>query len=121
MYIKEEFVIGFDCDDTLILHKSAEDGEETVSITDPYDGSVCSYVIHKPHVKLFKDRMARGCAILVWSQSGPQWAKAVVDALGLVPTAILGKPSMLVDDLPVEAWMGKRTYLDPKIRYGNHK
>jgi hypothetical protein len=119
--IPNEQVIGFDCDDTLILHREALPGEETVEIVDPYDNTVSSYVVHKPHVKLLKDRMARGCAILLWSQNGPKWAKAVADALKINPTLILGKPFMVVDDLPVEAWMGKRVYMSPDTPYGNRK
>lgn len=119
LFITNEQVIGFDCDDTLILHKTPEVGDEIVKIVDPYDGVELSYVVHKPHVKLFKDRMARGCAILVWSQNGPQWAKAVTDALGLKPTAILAKPFMVVDDLPINEWLNNRVYMDPHIPYGN--
>lgn len=120
-FISNEQVIGFDCDDTLILHRQPNLGEETVEIVDPYDGTTGVYVVHKPHVKLFKDRMERGCAILLWSQNGPRWAKAVADALKLTPTMILAKPFMIVDDLPVKKWIGKRLYLQPNIPYGNKK
>lgn len=118
-FIENEQLIGFDVDDTLILHRDPLEGEETVTFIDPYDSVERTYVIHKPHVKLMNDRMARGCAIIVWSQNGPKWAKAVVDALGLNPTLIAAKPFMIVDDLPVEAWMGPRIFLKPDIRYGN--
>ena len=119
MYIENEQVIGFDCDDTLILHRNPIEGEQTVDVIDPYDGITRTYVIHKPHVKLMKDRMARGCAILMWSQNGPKWAKAVAEALDLKPTLILAKPCMIVDDLPIQDWIGPRIYLKPNIRYGN--
>lgn len=119
MFIENEQVIGFDCDDTLILHRAALEGEETVEVLDPYDGVTRTFVVHKPHVKLMKDRMARGCAVLMWSQNGPQWAKAVADSLKLKPTLILAKPFMIVDDLPVQDWMGARVYMKPDIRYGN--
>lgn len=119
MLIENEQIITFDVDDTLILHRAPLEGEETVEIIDPYDGRVLSFVIHKPHIKLMGDRIARGCAIVVWSQNGPQWANAVVTALGLKPTLIMAKPFMIVDDLPVEAWIGKRVYLEPNLAYGN--
>lgn len=124
MYIfnENERVLPVDCDDTLILWRDPKDGEETVDIVCPYDGKVVTLVKHKPNIKLLKDRHARGCSIKVWSQSGPQWAKAVVDALHLEDYVYLveGKPFMIVDDLPASAWMPINTYLNPDIKYGSN-
>lgn len=120
-YCENEQVVGCDVDDTLVLWRKPQDGEETIDITDPYDGQTKTLVIHKPHIKLLRDRKARGCAIIVWSQSGPQWARAVVNALGLdeVKPFIFAKPFMIIDDLPAEAWLSNRVYLKPTIGYGN--
>lgn len=120
-YCDNEQVIGCDVDDTLILHRDAQDGEESIQIACPYDGIVRSYVIHKPHIKLLRDRKARGCEIIVWSQSGPQWAKTVVEALGLqdIEPFVFCKPFMIVDDLPASAWLSNRAYIEPSAGYGN--
>lgn len=119
-YIEEEQVLGCDVDDTLVLWRKPEFGEETVTITDPYDNRDVILVIHKPHVKLLKDRKARGCAILVWSQAGPQWARAVVNALGLqnLNPLVMAKPFAIVDDLPATAWLNERIYIKPDSNYG---
>lgn len=121
-YNDSEQNIGFDVDDTLILWRKPLEGEETIDIICPYDGRSSTFVIHKPHIKLLKDRKARGCSIKVWSQSGPKWAKAVVDALGLQDhvSHVEGKPFMIVDDLPASVWMPNNTYLKPDIGYGNN-
>lgn len=119
IYLENEQVIGFDCDDTLILHQPADKSDVIVDITDPYDQTVSRYVVHMPHYKLLKDRIARGCAIIVWSQSGPMWAKAVCEALKIEPTIVMGKPFMIVDDLPAEAWLNNRVYLKPDTTYGS--
>lgn len=120
--INNEQVLTIDCDDTLVLWKDPVDGEETVLVKDPYDGQLVRLVVHKPHVKLLKDRSARGCAIVVWSQSGSQWALAVVEALGVQDyvTLVISKPFAYVDDLPINEWLPKRTYLDPGIKYGSN-
>lgn len=118
LYIENEQIIGFDVDDTLILYKPIEDNDETVIVIDPYDGVERKFVVHRPHIKLMTDRQARGCQIIVWSQGGPQWAKAVVDALGIDGVIIMAKPFMIVDDLPATAWLSNRTYIDPKSKYG---
>lgn len=120
-YNPNEQNIGVDVDDTIVLWRKAEFGEQTVTVTCPYDGIPVVLVVHKPHVKLIKDRKARGCSIMVWSQSGPQWAKAVVDALGLqdVVDEVKGKPFMILDDLPPEVWLTNRVYLNPKSNYGS--
>lgn len=109
-----------DVDDTLVLWDKPQDGQETITIIDPYDGHPVTLVVHKPHVKLVKDRYARGCSVTVWSQSGPQWAKAVVDALGLQEhvTHVRAKPFAIVDDLPAEAWLNNRIYLKPQSKFG---
>lgn len=115
-----EQVIGCDVDDTLVLWRPRVGTERVVDIVDPYDGHTVTLVVHEPHVKLISDRKQRGCSIMVWSQSGPQWAKAVVDALGLqdVVDEVKAKPFMIVDDLPAEAWLNNRAYLKPDSNYG---
>lgn len=120
-FIEKEQVVGIDCDDTLVLWRQPMEGEETIDIVDPYDGNNVRLVIHKPHVKLLKDRYARGCHITVWSQGGPRWAKAVVDALGVQESVstVQAKPFMIVDDLAASEWLKNRVFLDPSLKYGS--
>ncbi len=118
IYIPNEQVLGVDCDDTLVLWRDPEEGEETVDIVDPYDNRTVRLVVHKPHLKLIKDRAARGCAILVWSQGGPRWAKAVADALNVKYAVCMAKPFAVVDDLPASVWLAERIYLKANSNYG---
>jgi hypothetical protein len=50
---------------------------------------------------------------MVWSAGGVQWAKTVVNTLGLADYVdlIITKPSKFVDDLPADQVLGQRIYL----------
>ena len=118
--VKSEQLVCFDVDDSLILHRKAKKKDKVVCFTDPYDGSQHYVVVHEPHIKVLKDRKARGATVVVWSQSGWAWAESVVRALGISQYVdlIASKPILVVDDKPVEQWMGERLYLDPDSKYG---
>lgn len=120
--IKNEQVICIDVDDTLVLHKANVVGDSTVLFKDPYDDSIRKLVVHEPHVKILRDRKARGATIIVWSQSGYQWAEAIVRALGLEDCVdfVASKPIAYIDDKPVQDWMAERIYLDPASNYGKY-
>jgi hypothetical protein len=118
--IENEQVICVDVDDTLVLHKKSIKGDRTICITDPYDGSQRYLVVHTGHVKILKDRKSRGATIVVWSQNGWAWAKAVVVALNLQDNVdlIASKPIAIVDDKPASDWLAERIYLQPDSLYG---
>lgn len=118
--IKSEQVICVDIDDTLVLHKRGAPRDVIVNFIDPYDGTERFLVMHEPHVKILKDRKARGAVIVVWSQSGYAWAETVIKAMGLEPYVdfIMSKPIAYIDDKPVTEWMAERIYLQPDSNYG---
>lgn len=118
--IRSEQLLCVDVDDTLIMHKKAKKGDTVVCFTDPYDGSQRYVVVHKPHVKILKDRKRRGATIVVWSQSGFQWAEAVVVALKLQAHVdfVASKPVAIMDDKPASDWLAERIYLNPDSLYG---
>ena len=110
--IESEQVWFFDCDDTLILWDRAGTGGATY-ITCPYDLSEYAVGIHGGNSQLLKEKKARGCTIVVWSQGGYKWAEAVVKHLGLEQHVdyVMSKPIGICDDLPASAWMPSPTYI----------
>lgn len=118
--IKNETNIYFDCDDTLIIWGKIKKGEKCIAITDPYDGAQHLLRPHIGHIKVLRDRKARGATIHVWSANGWQWAQAVVYALGLQECVdyVQSKPTMYVDDLQAHEILGERLYLGKDSAYG---
>lgn len=111
--IDNESPVFFDVDSTLIMWKKISSDEDTVKIVHPYSGETTIHSWHKPHVKILRDRKARGAFVVVWSAGGNAWAEAVVKALGLEDCVdlVMTKPVLYVDDRPAEEWMGERLYL----------
>jgi hypothetical protein len=111
--IDRELIAHCDVDQTLILHSAPKPGQETVSITDPYDCVIRTYVVNRPMIKLIKDHAARGYFLIVWSANGWQWAEAVAKALDLQDTfeLCMGKNLKYFDDLQAVDILGVRVYL----------
>jgi hypothetical protein len=113
--IENEQIYMYDVDDTLVMWTNhfTQPGEGRVRIVDPYDQAPVYLKPHERHVKLLKQMHGRGRYIVVWSQSGVQWAHAVVEALGLSDFVhlVMTKPTGYVDDLPADQWMRDRIYL----------
>jgi len=112
---QKEMVVMCDVDETLVLwHQGVSD----VYITDPYgiDGAQIALKRHNRHIKLLKDKSKRGYYIIVWSAGGEAWANAVVDALGIrdFVNDVIAKPVCFIDDLPAEAILVNRVYLEDK-------
>lgn len=101
----------FDVDDTLIMwhHPEAD-----TKIVDPHDEWTGYFKVHEPHVEKIKKCKEEGKVVIVWSQTGGDWADAVVRALGLEGYVDLcrGKPTEIYDDLSTFYWMPKRRYLE---------
>jgi predicted phosphatase len=120
--IKVESTIFFDVDDTLIMWVKTEnfDLREKVSIKSPYDDTINHVFKHKGHIKILKDKKARGSLIVVWSAGGFAWAEAVVKALELENYVdfCMTKPSSYVDDKQAQEIMGERIYLPFGGPYG---
>ncbi len=105
-------IVTFDVDETLIMW--GKDTDKKISITlEGEDGFTMDVTPHAAHIELLKD-FKKVCryTVVVWSQSGWDWALAVVKALELEDYVdlVMSKPSRHVDDLPCNLWMGQRIY-----------
>lgn len=118
--IENEQLVFVDCDDTLVMWVPCNKEFKTVIITDPYDGQKLKLKAHAGHIKVLKDRKARGAFVVVWSAGGYKWANAVVEALGLQDYVdlIASKPFMYIDDKDAEHIMGEHLDLGPNSKYG---
>lgn len=118
--VKNEQVIFIDVDDTLIIWGKIKRGQKAVAVTNPYDGHQEIVRAHLGHIKILKDRKARGAHIIVWSAGGYAWAGAVVKALGLEKYVdhVMSKPIMYIDDLEAKDILGERLYLGVDSAYG---
>jgi hypothetical protein len=119
--IKQESTVFIDCDDTLVMWGFAKYTPGTIAIGCPYyDDQIDHLKPHKGHIKVLKDRKARGSFIVVWSAGGFAWAEAVVKALGLEEYVDLcmTKPHMYIDDKPAEKFMGEHLYIPFGNGYG---
>lgn len=110
-----EFVTAFDIDDTLVMWEGNfnQPAPDRIEIIDPYDGAKVFLKPHKKHAAFMKKCKGRGMCVMVWSAGGVQWAKAVINALGLADYVdlVITKPSKYVDDLPASEILGSRIYL----------
>lgn len=114
----------FDVDDTLVVWDDKyklEDWSNVVGIPDPHSATkdMIFLVPHIWHINYLKKSKQHGCTIVVWSAGGWDWAKAVVEALGLTEyvDAVMSKPARYVDDLGCKEFMGERIYTPYRDRY----
>lgn len=115
--VLKESTVFCDVDDTLVMWGKIKRGEKAIAVTCPHGGHQEYLRPHKGHIKILKDRKARGSFIVVWSAGGFAWANAVVKALGLENHVdlIMTKPHCYIDDKEAKDIMGERIYLP----YGN--
>ncbi len=118
--LKSESVIFVDVDQTLIIWGKIKKDKKSVAITSPYSGEQHLVMIHTAHVKILKDRKARGSTIIVWSANGHAWAEVVVKALKLEEYVdiAMSKPYAYMDDKKAKEIMGERIYLAFDDSYG---
>lgn len=79
--LENEFRVGFDVDDTLIMHEPND--PKAISIVNPYTNIVYKVVPHKEHIATLMEHKAKGYEVTVWSARGKKWAAAVAKALKL--------------------------------------
>lgn len=110
LYLENEMIVYFDCDDTLVMHQI---NNNKIEIKDPYSNTSCFLTPHKRHIKLLKDFKSRGYTVVVWSAAGAKWANEVVKSLDLKDSVdlVISKPLKFVDDLPASEVLGSRIYL----------
>lgn len=121
--VRNEQVIYFDVDDTLVLHDLEKYSDlPTVTFVDPVCGTTRTLAYHPAHVRVLTERLARGAHVKVMSAGGFAWAEAVVTALGLSHYSdeqleCSTKPSAMFDDLPIEQALIKTIYLNPHSKW----
>lgn len=121
LVVEKESTIFIDCDDTLVMWGiKPKKGEKLIQITNPNTGEQNYLAPHLGHIKVLKDRKARGSFIVVWSAGGYKWAKAVVNALELKSHVdiVMTKPHMYIDDKKAEEFMGEHLYIPFNSGYG---
>lgn len=118
MIVLNKKIVSFDVDQTLVMwgEKRNEPKEGRILIVDPNDGENMYLTPHTKHIQKLKDYKRSGWFVIVWSASGGDWAHAVCQALDIVDhtSLIIGKPSILFDDLPLNEAFGDRKYMLPK-------
>ena len=105
-----------DIDDTLVIWDWQVLDPEGINLVYVGEGSNTVAVLpHLRHIELLKQFKARGHTVIVWSQGGQGWAKAVVEKLGIeeIVDIVMSKPSWYIDDLHASAFMGQNIYLHP--------
>ena len=120
--VDNEVIVCFDCDDTLVMWDSnhnyqdfpgTPELQQKIPFINPYDNSIAYLKPHKRHIELLKQYKGRGFYVRVWSAGGVQWAKAVVETLGLEQyvDSVETKPAKYVDDLQAADVLGVRIYI----------
>jgi hypothetical protein len=119
--IKNENIMTFDVDDTLILHLSEKElSKHTVlQVWDEIESKTICVGINKPMVRLLKEEIHRGNQVIVWSRGGYRWAASVLNALQLsdLNIIVMTKPLVYFDDKDVKEWLPYRVYLSPETVY----
>jgi FMN phosphatase YigB (HAD superfamily) len=100
-----------DCDDTLVLWNISDYPDSPrIKINLYHEDTVL--VPHQKNINLLIKFRKLGYKIIVWSQSGADWAEAVVNQLLLSDYVdlVITKPTYYLDDLPASAWADRRVY-----------
>lgn len=117
--------VAFDCDDTLVMWNEVPFQDEidlygTIPFQDPYKNKMIHNLRpHKKHIQKLKGYAQSGWTVMVWSAGGWEWAKTVVETLGLQDYVdlIMSKPDVCYDDMPVgEGIAIRKYYLDKKLK-----
>lgn len=104
--------IMLDTDNTLIVPGTIEE-HEVIELRHPNTGQRLYIKPHSPHVRVVRERHARGAKIYARSHGGYAWAAAVIAALELEECIyhVMSKPVMYIDDSQPESILGSRLYM----------
>lgn len=118
--IRNENVVFFDVDGTLINHGQVPDRiGKHVSVYDAVTDTYLPMQAHEPNIRLLLEEKHKGSYVIVWSRGGHEWAENVLKALNLFDKVnlIMTKPLVYIDDLPIEKWLPYRVFLEPDTIY----
>ena len=101
-YLDQSRLACFDCDDTLVnwdISKYPHTEDELVQVPD--DQYHWKVLPHHKNIELLKRLKAQGYGIVVWSAAGNDWARTVIQMLGIEQFVdiCMSKPELAVDDL----------------------
>lgn len=115
--ITNENIRPFDVDGCLIV--STRESKYMVCVADPVTNKFIKVGVNSAMVRLLLEEKQRGSFIIVWSRSGYQWAKNVINALDLETSVdlIMSKPIVYFDDTPVKKWLKDRVFIGPDVKY----
>jgi hypothetical protein len=113
--LSSDKVVCVDCDDTLIMWDISKYQDQLPSVDIECYGYVTQVLLNTKNINLVEKFAKLGYQIIIWSQTGHEWAEAVGKACGLDEYVALymAKPRYHFDDLPASAWMGTRIWRDP--------
>lgn len=113
MKLKSHKVVTVDCDDTLVMWNISEYPTLPRIELDLCGPAILA--VNQKNVNLVTKLAKLGYTIIVWSQTGWDWAETVCTKLGIDPivSLYLTKPRYYVDDLESHVWMGERLWRDP--------
>lgn len=111
--IKNESVVMWDIDETLVMRPKQNDGN-VVKFVNPYTNKEYWLRPHGTHIELMKVQKSRGCVNIAWSANGYKWAQHVIETLKLQDYVelVITKPIKYFDDLQAEQILGTRVYLE---------
>ena len=120
--IANDRTIPFDVDGTLIIHTKDMPFDDMLKVVDPVDPGSFVYVqVNHAMVRLLKEEIHKRSNVVVWSKGGYEWARNVLEALGITDRCItdMAKPVAYCDDLPVTDWMTDRIFIPSGSVYKN--
>jgi len=106
-------IVCFDVDDTLIYWDDDKVPKDVYSsISFKFRGRDLKRSIISKHVNELRLQKESGSTIIVWSKSGVEWAKTIIQAIGLEDYVdlVMPKPDRIYDDKDPSEWMPKRRY-----------
>lgn len=122
--LKGDNTIFFDVDNTLILWNCDPQDPRTIWIPSlKVDGvnenGTVSYehvpvIPHEKHLLMIKRHKQLGNTVVVWSKSGPEWARNIVEYFGLsgYVDLVCGKPCVVYDDLKPDQFLTDCRFLN---------
>jgi hypothetical protein len=126
-FLKGDNTIFFDVDNTLILWNCDPEDPRTIwipslKINKALQSGVIQYetvpvVPHEKHLLMIKRHKQLGNTVVVWSKSGPEWAKNIVEYFNLSEYVdlVCGKPAVIYDDLKPDEFLTDCRFLDNKV------
>jgi hypothetical protein len=104
-----------DCDDTLVAWNISEYPDlPRLQVT--CFGYTSELVPNQKNINLVVKFAKLGYKVVVWSQSGSEWAETIGRAVCIddYVSLYISKPSWYLDDLPATDWLNRRIWRAPE-------